>query len=565
MRTIFQAVAALAVAAAVLVLGACAGNEGGGAPGGGFVDQADGGGGTVAGSCAAAPYRDAGPYGVGIRTVAVAGIPVEIWYPADPHAVKGQQTAGYDMRDWLPPEMAKAIPSTSDTSFSMAAVRDAAASIHGPFPLLLFSHGLGGYRMQSSAIMAHVASWGFVVAAPEHVERGLAVVLGGTAPKDVSVSQLRDAKKRLLALNTTAKDALEGRIDAKSIAVFGHSMGGAAVALVAADDDVAGFATMASGGFSGAPAKPALMLAGAVDGIAKGDVVGKSYAKLKGDKVLVSVANAGHLAFSDICAIGRAEGGVLAIAKKNGVKIPDIVVELATDGCQPEALAPEKGWPVMGHYLVAHFRKLFGINDTPVGLGQAAGACFPGLINSFASKNAQLQRGVDAGSSAPDAGSSTPDAGSSTPDAGSSTPDTGSSTPDTGSSTPDAGPSAPDTGSSTPDSGSTGTTGEKGSVPCGNGTCSLSSSVCCVGLGGASCKAKCGFLEAPQKCDGPEDCGGGQVCCVGFPQGAQCKTTCTSSEQKLCHSNADCSGGTSCMGCQFPGNPNKTFVCTTGC
>ena len=39
----------------------------------------------------------------------------------------------------------------------------------GRFPLVVFSHGYGGLRTQSSFLTAHLASWGFVVAAPDHL------------------------------------------------------------------------------------------------------------------------------------------------------------------------------------------------------------------------------------------------------------------------------------------------------------------------------------------------------------------------------------------------------------
>ncbi len=58
------------------------------------------------------------------------------------------------------------------------AVRDIPASTDGPFPLVLFSHGFAGFRLTSTALTTHLASWGFVVIAPDYLERGLAGVLG---------------------------------------------------------------------------------------------------------------------------------------------------------------------------------------------------------------------------------------------------------------------------------------------------------------------------------------------------------------------------------------------------
>ena len=49
--------------------------------------------------------------------------------------------------------------------------RDVPASADGPFPLVLFSHGFGSFRFDASALVHGIASWGFVVAAPAHIER----------------------------------------------------------------------------------------------------------------------------------------------------------------------------------------------------------------------------------------------------------------------------------------------------------------------------------------------------------------------------------------------------------
>ena len=38
----------------------------------------------------------------------------------------------------------------------------------GPFPLVIFSHGSGGLPENQSFFTEHLASWGFVVAAPPH-------------------------------------------------------------------------------------------------------------------------------------------------------------------------------------------------------------------------------------------------------------------------------------------------------------------------------------------------------------------------------------------------------------
>jgi hypothetical protein len=59
---------------------------------------------------------------------------------------------------------------------------------------------------------------------------------------------------------------------------------------------------------------------------------------------------------------------------------------------------------------------------------------------------------------------------------------------------------------------------EKSAIACGSDVCSLNNSFCCQEWNGSSytpaCQAKsssCGGTEIT--CNGPEDCGSGQVCC----------------------------------------------------
>ena len=55
----------------------------------------------------------------------------------------------------------------------------------GPFPVVLFSHGYAGFPEQSVSLTTHLARWGFVVVAPDHVERSLDGLLG-TAAKNLA-------------------------------------------------------------------------------------------------------------------------------------------------------------------------------------------------------------------------------------------------------------------------------------------------------------------------------------------------------------------------------------------
>jgi predicted dienelactone hydrolase len=50
-----------------------------------------------------------------------------------------------------------------------APVEDAPPAAGGPFPYVLYSHGNGGFNRGATYLAEHLASWGFVVASPNHI------------------------------------------------------------------------------------------------------------------------------------------------------------------------------------------------------------------------------------------------------------------------------------------------------------------------------------------------------------------------------------------------------------
>lgn len=317
-------------------------------------------------------FAEVGPYVAGVRTMDVDGLLVEIWYPADAAAASMPPDV-YDMRDALPASMRDEIPASEPTRFTTIARRDAPPA-EGRFPLVFFSHGLGGFRQQSSFLTAHLATWGFVVAAPEHAERNLAAVLEGDSLSDMAIPQIQAARAAL---------SDDPHIDASRVAVMGHSAGGGAVAALA-DDEAFGARAWVTLASITAPDRrvPGLLMGGDNDQIAVPETVLRTFEDIESpDARYVSIGGAGHLAFSDICLIGRERGGVLRIAQDNGLEISDLVVTLATDGCGPDDLPAEDAWPVIRHFTTATLRA--HLLDGPAeGLEPDEGACFDGLVTT---------------------------------------------------------------------------------------------------------------------------------------------------------------------------------------
>lgn len=331
---------------------------------------------------ATAAYRDAGPYVAGVTTLDLGDRQVEVWYPVDPGDEGAAPQDLYYIRDWLPEFIDDLLPRDANPPLVTIAYRDVPASGGGPFPLVLFAHGFASYRSQSTFLTAHLATWGFVVASPDYLERGLAAQLG--QPPTVvrgDVELGRTTVDLLKSESARAGGLLAGIVDAERIAITGHSAGGGSSIRFGGEPDVVTYIPQSAGVRSGQsielPDRPSLWITGAIDGVAALEGVEAAYQAATPPKRLVVIDDAGHLAPSDLCAIGASGGGVIAIAIEAGLPVPDNLVRLGTDGCQPEALAPEDGWPVVNHFVTAQLRWAFGIDPEPVGLTAEVAGDFP--------------------------------------------------------------------------------------------------------------------------------------------------------------------------------------------
>src|SRR4051794_3784258 len=125
---------------------------------------------TLAPAVAAQAYTKPGPYPVGITTLELkGGVKVEIWYPAV-HGSVGKDS--YDLRKIVPQGIRALLTADTPATYTTNAARDSAPA-DGVFPLVLFSHGYTGIRQQSTFLTAHLASWGMIVAAPDHWSRDM--------------------------------------------------------------------------------------------------------------------------------------------------------------------------------------------------------------------------------------------------------------------------------------------------------------------------------------------------------------------------------------------------------
>jgi predicted dienelactone hydrolase len=188
-----------------------------------------------------APF-DRGPYPVGVRSFELRDpargerpLSTELWYPAAP------AYAGADLRADTGDiyRIADGFPALAQQAVRDAAPRPVAA------PLLVFSHGWGGHRRQSTFLCTHLASHGFIVAAVDHAGNTLLDAMRSGSEGDrrgpIPVERIltdRPADVAVVIDRLRGGDAGEvgAHIDPRRLGVLGHSYGGW-TALVAAGRD----------------------------------------------------------------------------------------------------------------------------------------------------------------------------------------------------------------------------------------------------------------------------------------------------------------------------------------
>jgi fermentation-respiration switch protein FrsA (DUF1100 family) len=312
-----------------------------------------------------------GPYEVGVttRTLPEGGL-VEIWYPADESAAGG--TVSYNVRDFLAPEIAALLTGDVDDSFVIDATRDAPAASDGPFPIVLFSHGASSFRTQSSHIAEHLASWGMVTASTDHPSRDLLNSLGGTAEgQPPSTDQMRSMRTYLTTLGDDP--VLGGALDNERIALGGHSAGGGTIAEVALDEGILGYVSYASGLRDVVPEVPSLFMAGELDAIIPASRTAEAFELAASPSWLWVFDDAGHLPFSDLCAIGGGDANLIVLAEAAGLGafIDDRLRTLATDGCEEPNRPVQEVWPGIDQAATGFYRWVFGIDAEPIGLDES--------------------------------------------------------------------------------------------------------------------------------------------------------------------------------------------------
>jgi predicted dienelactone hydrolase len=168
------------------------------------------------------PYNARGPHPVGMREFVMDGeTPLEIsmWYPALSGNDEGQITYPYKMK------MGKPLGKVSVAYSTGQAALDAAQDLPAdPYPLVILSPGFSIGSTSYAWIGEHLASYGFIVVSPEHVEN--------LDPENqlwqAAITRPQDILKVLAYIDEETKSGglFENFVNPDMVAVIGHSYGG---------------------------------------------------------------------------------------------------------------------------------------------------------------------------------------------------------------------------------------------------------------------------------------------------------------------------------------------------
>ncbi len=252
-----------------------------------------------------------GPWPVGVRSVQLNGLNVEVWYPATPGSEVGASQRTYDIRTKLPASEQGKVPD-GDNAWQPCNCYDDLPldEDHGPYPAILFVHGTAGFASQSLEFTTHWASRGFVVMAADHPGLFLGDVLGTlcgmTAPAQDIAGDLATMAD---ALQTTPGDLgfLSSHVDTSRTGMAGHSAGGNAIAGRGEMAQV--LVPMGAGGTEpGAMLQTTLVLGAQQDAVVSYDTQLSGYDNSPTPKRMVGIAGTGHLAFSSLCSLANENG-----------------------------------------------------------------------------------------------------------------------------------------------------------------------------------------------------------------------------------------------------------------
>ncbi len=294
----------------------------------GTVDSSSGPTADSTGDTSAEPmWLGLGPYAVGHTSSTLAMIDdrvarVQWWYPAEaagkPVGLADLEPPGAEHDVLVGLVDAAPEPCTRKVLGSGA---DVTALAGDAWPLVVFSHCSNCTRYSSSTIAEQLASWGFAVVAPDHVDNtvfddldgsSVGVSPGFLATRGDDLTRVIDA---IAADGEDVPAGVRGRLDATRLGVMGHSFGSVTAGWVAERDDrvravVSIAAPMENPLLPGVSIAgidvPVLMLLAQEDNSILeigNNLIRNNFDDANSPVWLVEFIDAGHWSFSDLCGL----------------------------------------------------------------------------------------------------------------------------------------------------------------------------------------------------------------------------------------------------------------------
>jgi len=268
---------------------------------------------------------------------------VSLWYPA-------QRTHGYPVAPWLAPaawsrfEQDNAIPpGVLQVPLTHGAVGAPVDRDRGGRPVVLYSPGFGSTRDSGTVLVEELVSRGYIVATIDHTHDASAVEFPDCRVETPALPQVTDqiieqavavrvADTRfvldaLTELNAGANpDAehrslpfgLRGGLRLSSVAMFGHSLGGATAAAAMLEDQRITAGVNLDGTFYGPVVnagldRPFLLVSAQDHGGDNDESWAKFWANLGGWRLNLRLTDSAHNSFSDLQALVPQAAGVLSL------------------------------------------------------------------------------------------------------------------------------------------------------------------------------------------------------------------------------------------------------------
>jgi len=334
-------------------------------------------------ACHALDPARGGPFAVGVTTFALEdatrsgetgsrALKVEVWYPAVDSSRSAPRDA-YDLAAEMPEDLRELLAGRSLPVVDQDAARDAEPMrSFEPYPILVFSHGNGGVRFQTFDLMTHLASHGYVVAAPDHTDDTLWDLMRDGFGVGTILKSLIDRPLDLAFVAETLaaiEGPLAGLVDLEHWGVFGHSFGGTTSIVTAAqgsasfDRRVKAVAPMAPlvhivqviGAGPDRGTVPLMMLAGVDDRTVdyENDPV-YGYELAPAPKALVGIDQAGHFFFTVLC-----DFDLETIGELYDLDVSNVL----DDGCGEGFIEPATMRAVLNWFVTAFFTTY--LRDSP--------------------------------------------------------------------------------------------------------------------------------------------------------------------------------------------------------